>query len=92
MQLRVRLRREQLTLLGAQAKRLAAELNPVLIHTPDVQRLLWIPGIGRVVAFTSWLEVDGIGRPQAALAERPRLRVLLPARPRCGQLRRENPP
>src|SRR5215212_4899156 len=37
VQLRVRLLHEQLTLLGDQAKRLAAELNPVLIPTPDVQ-------------------------------------------------------
>jgi transposase len=62
VQLRVRLLQEQLALLGTQAKQLAAELNPVLIPTPDVQRLLWIPGIGRVVAFTVWLEVDGIQR------------------------------
>lgn len=62
VQLRVRLLQEQLTLLGAQAKQLAAELNPLLIPTPDVQRLLWIPGIGRIVAFTIILEVDGIAR------------------------------
>ncbi len=62
VQLRVRCLEEQLTLLGAQAKRLAAELNPVLLPTPDVQRLLWIPGIGRIVAFTIWLEIDGIQR------------------------------
>jgi transposase len=62
VQLRVRLLHEQLTLLGTQAKHLAAALNPVLIPTPDVQRLLWIPGIGRVVAFTIWLEIDGIAR------------------------------
>jgi hypothetical protein len=66
VQLRVRLLHEQLTLLGEQAKRLAAELHPVLIPTPDVQRLLWIPGIGRVVAFTVWLDVDGIGRLASA--------------------------
>jgi transposase len=52
----------RLALLGPQAKQLAAELNPVLIPTSDVQRLLWIPGIGRVVAFTIWLEVVGIQR------------------------------
>ena len=48
VQLRVRLLQEQLTLLGARAKRLAAELTPVLIPvlipTPDVQRLFRIPG------------------------------------------------
>jgi len=62
VQLRTAMLAEQYALLGAQAKRLAATLNPVLIPTPDVQRLLWIPGIGRVVAFTIWLEVDGIQR------------------------------
>jgi transposase len=62
VRLRVELLREQFALLGDQAKRLAARLNPVLIPTPEVQRLLWIPGIGRVVAFTIWLEVDGIQR------------------------------
>jgi transposase len=49
-------------LLGAQTKRLAAGLNPVLIPTADVQRLLRIPGIGRVVAFTIILEIAGISR------------------------------
>ena len=62
VQLRTTMLAEQFALLGAQAKRLAAALNPTLIPTPDVQRLLWIPGIGRVVAFTIWLEVDGIAR------------------------------
>jgi transposase len=62
VQLRTTLLDEQGTLLGAQAKRLAAELNPRLIPTPDVQRLLWVPGIGRLVAFAILLEIDGIAR------------------------------
>jgi transposase len=62
VQLRTTLLAEQLALLGTQGKRLAAELNPLLVPTPDVQRLLWIPGIGRIVAFTILLEVDGIAR------------------------------
>jgi transposase len=62
VQVRTTMLAEQFALLGTQAKRLAGELNPVLIPTADVQRLLWIPGIGRLVAFTIWLEVDGIGR------------------------------
>lgn len=33
-----------------------------MVPTADVQRLLWIPGIGKLVAFTIVLEVDGIGR------------------------------
>ena len=61
VKLRVRMFEEQLVLLTEQAKRLAAELNPVLIPNADVQRLLWIPDIGRIVAFTIWLEIDGIG-------------------------------
>lgn len=53
---------EQQALLAAQAKRLADALNPRLVPTPDVQRLVWVPGIGRIVAFTIVLEVDGIAR------------------------------
>ncbi|MCU0626579.1 MAG: IS110 family transposase [Gemmatimonadaceae bacterium] len=66
VQLRVRLLHAQLTLVGEQSTALAAQLNPVLIPTPDVQRRLWIPGIGRVIAFTIWLEVDGIQRVPSA--------------------------
>jgi len=62
VQVRTRMLAEQFALLAAQAKRLAAELNPALLPAADVQRLLWIPGIGRLAAFTIWLEVDGIGR------------------------------
>lgn len=62
VQLRTAMLEAQFALLGAQATQLAAALNPVLLPTPDVQRLLWIPGIGRLVAFTIWLEVDGITR------------------------------
>jgi transposase len=62
VQLRTHMLAEQHALLGVQAKQLAAALNPLLIPTPDVQRLLWIPGIGRLVAFTILLEVDGIAR------------------------------
>ncbi len=29
---------------------------------PDIQRLLWIPGVGKIVAFTLYLEIDGIER------------------------------
>jgi transposase len=62
VQLRTAMLAEQSALLGAQAKRLADALNPRLIPTPDVQRLVWVPGIGRIVAFTVVLEVDGVGR------------------------------
>lgn len=62
VQVRTRMLAEQFALLGAHVKRLAAALDPLLLPTPEVQRLLWIPGIGRLVAFTIWLEVDGISR------------------------------
>lgn len=62
VQLRTTMLAEQHALLGAQAKRLGKALNPLLVPTPDVQRLVWIPRIGRIVAFTIALEVDGIAR------------------------------
>lgn len=36
-----------------------------LLATPAIQRLLWIPGIGRIVALTLALEVDDIQRVPA---------------------------
>jgi transposase len=53
---------EQLALLTAQVKRLEQRLQPALVPSADVQRLLWIPGIGKVAAFTLYLEIDGIQR------------------------------
>jgi len=53
---------EQRALLTAQIKRLERELRPTLVPNADVQRLLWIPGIGKVAAFTLHLEIDGIAR------------------------------
>ena len=41
---------------------LEGTLHPHLIPHPDVQRLLWIPGLGKVNAFTIWMEIDGIAR------------------------------
>ncbi len=37
-------------------------LHPHLIPNAEVQRLLWIPGIGKVNAFTIYTEIDGITR------------------------------
>lgn len=37
-------------------------MAPRLIPTPDMQRLLYIPGIGKIVAYTILLEVDDIAR------------------------------
>ena len=41
---------------------LEKSLHPVLIPNDDVQRLLNIPGIGKLSAFTIYLEIDGIVR------------------------------
>jgi transposase len=51
----------QITLLTQQI-RLERTLYPSLIPDADVQRLLWIPGLGKVNAFTIYTEIDGIGR------------------------------
>lgn len=61
-QVRTTMVHAQLALLQRQVKELAQVLQPRLIPTPDVQRLVWIPGIGKVVAFTIVLEVDDIKR------------------------------
>lgn len=53
---------EQAALLTHQIKRLEHHLHPLLIPNPDVQRLLWVPGIGKIAAFTLYLEIDGIER------------------------------
>jgi transposase len=52
----------QIALLTDQIRQLERLVRPLLLDCPDVQRLLWIPGIGRLTAFTIYLEVDGITR------------------------------
>ena len=49
-------------LLDNQALDLEKQLYPDLIPNDDVQRLLWIPGIGKMNAFNLVLEVDDINR------------------------------
>ncbi len=51
-----------LAFLTQQIHDLEVALHPRLIPNPEVQRLLWIPGIGKVNAFTIWTEIDGIAR------------------------------
>ena len=41
---------------------LEKQLYPFLIPNEDIQRLLWIPGIGKLNAFNILLEVDDINR------------------------------
>ena len=49
-------------LLNEQTLDLEKQLYPFLIPDEDIQRLLWIPGIGKMNAFTILLEVDDIRR------------------------------
>jgi transposase len=60
--LQVRLLEEVRALLAAQLKRCERELRPRLLPREDVQRLVWIPGIGAVIAYTLVLEIDEIRR------------------------------
>ena len=48
--------------LDREIKTLEQSLNGVLTSDADVQRLLWIPGIGRILALTILLEIDDISR------------------------------
>ncbi len=50
--LQLDLLKEQVLLLNRQIKALEKALHPLLIPNPDIQRLLHIPGIGKVLAFT----------------------------------------
>lgn len=49
-------------LLSAQMLDLEKQLYPSLIPDDNIQRLLWIPGIGKMNAFTILLEIDDINR------------------------------
>jgi transposase len=61
-QLQARLHTEQAELLAAQIQELEQAVQGALLDDPAVQRLLWIPGIGRILAFTIYLEIDDIHR------------------------------
>lgn len=56
----------QIQLLTQQITTLERALHPHLIPNADVQRLLWIPGLGKVNAFTIYTEIDGIARVPSA--------------------------
>lgn len=53
---------DQIALLDTQIAGLEHFLKPVLIPNDDIQRLVWIPGVGATTAFTVYLETDGIDR------------------------------
>jgi transposase len=52
----------QIALLQDQIKTIEISLHPHLIPNSDIQRLLWIPGIGKINAFSIYAEIDGIKR------------------------------
>lgn len=61
-QVQARCQTALITVLTDQIHTLEAAVQPTLLESPAVQRLLWIPGIGRLMAFTIVLEVDEIHR------------------------------
>ncbi|MBI2537575.1 MAG: transposase, partial [Gemmatimonadetes bacterium] len=61
-QLQARCHAAQIHLLEEQIRTVERALYPLLIPNADVQRLLWIPGLGKVNAFTVYTEIDGITR------------------------------
>lgn len=62
VQLQAACHQAQVELLRDQIRTLEKSLHPHLVPDPDVQRLLAIPGIGKIGAFTLVLEIDGIER------------------------------
>lgn len=61
-QLQARLQEAQLAMLDSQVRELEHAIQGDLLEDAAVQRLLWIPGIGRLLAFTLYLEIDDIQR------------------------------
>lgn len=50
------------SMLSEHILELERSLHPLLIPNDDIQRLLYVPGIGKLSAFTIYLEIDGIDR------------------------------
>jgi len=48
--------------LNTQIKELEKTIYPLLILNEDVHRILWIPGMGKINAFTIYLEVNDFSR------------------------------
>ncbi len=53
---------EQIQLLNRQVKELEQTIRPELVPNDDIQRLLWVPALGPLTAFSVYLEIDRIER------------------------------
>ena len=62
VQFQVRLLEQEHALLVGQIKQCERELRPRLLPRADVQRLVWIPGVGAIIAYTLVLEIDDVHR------------------------------
>ena len=60
--LQAELHAAQRALLVTHVRPLERELKARVLPTPDAQRLVWVPGIGAMVAYTLLLEIDDIRR------------------------------
>lgn len=78
-----RLLREQMLILEK-------SLYPSLIPNDDIQRLLWIPGIGKMNAFTILLEVGDINRFQSEKNFFSYCRLVPAARNSAGKLKQHS--
>jgi len=58
----IRMLYRQIDLLNAQIQELENFLHPLLLPNEDMQRMLWVPGMGAVTALSVYLEIDGIER------------------------------
>lgn len=61
-QVQARAHAAQVALLDTQIHELEHAVQGDLLDDVPIQRLLWIPGIGRLLAFTIYLEIDDIQR------------------------------
>ena len=59
---------QQIALLNTQIAHVEQLLQNRLLDNDDIQRLLWVPGMGRITAFSLYLEIDGIDRFTSARA------------------------
>lgn len=83
---------DQEQLLSEQMLTLEKSLYPTLIPNDDIQRLLWIPGIGKMNAFTTLLEVGDINRFQSEKNFFSYCRLVPSARNSAGKVRQKSSP